>query len=260
MGADETMTVEAGRRIFVALDTPDIAMATKTAAALKGHVGGVKLGKEFFTANGPGGVMAVSLAQLPIFLDLKFHDIPNTVAGAVRAIGHIELAMMTVHASGGAEMIRAACEEAAQSAAKFGTPKPLILAVTVLTSLSDSDMPGLGISGSVADQVHRLADLAQEAGADGVICSPLEVADLRARLGPDFRLVVPGIRPAGSEVGDQQRVMTPAEAVTQGADYLVIGRPITQSDDPVTAADAIATKIDTEIDTEIITKNQGIDE
>ena len=250
MSAAETTTsgpvTEGGERIFVALDTPDIALATKNAAALKGHVGGVKLGKEFFTANGPGGVMAVSLAKLPIFLDLKFHDIPNTVAGAVRAIGHIELAMMTIHASGGSEMIRAACEAAAQSAAKFGTPKPLILAVTALTSLKDADMPRLGISGTAADQVRRLADLAREAGADGIVCSPHEVAALPARLRPDFRLVPPRIRPAGSASGDQQRVMTPGEAVAQGADYLVIGRPITQAGDPVAAADAIATEINAE--------------
>ena len=217
---------DAAKRILCALDTPDAATAIAWADKLGGLVGGVKLGKEFFTANGPSGVMAVALTELPIFLDLKFHDIPNTVAAA-----------------GGAAMIRAAAQAAQEIADKFHFPKPKILGVTVLTSLDDEDMPGLGISGAVADQVTRLAELAHGAGADGIVCAPHEAAAMRGAFGPDFTLVTPGVRPAGSDSGDQKRVMTPREALEAGADYLVIGRPLTGADDPAAALRSIAEEI-----------------
>jgi len=233
----------AAKRIFCALDTPDAATAIAWADKLGDLVGGVKLGKEFFTANGPSGVMAVALTELPIFLDLKFHDIPNTVAAAVRATGVLRPAMLTVHAGGGPAMIRAAAEAAEEIAGVFHFPKPKILAVTMLTCLRDEDMPALGISGGVADQVTRLGELAHGAGADGVICAPHEATVMREAFGPDFILVTPGVRPAGSESGDQKRVMTPGEALAAGADYLVIGRPITGSDDPVAALRSMAASI-----------------
>jgi orotidine-5'-phosphate decarboxylase len=230
----------AAKRIFCALDTPDTATAIAWAEKLVGLVGGVKLGKEFFTANGPSGVMAVALTELPIFLDLKFHDIPNTIAAAVRATGVLRPAMLTIHAVGGTTMIRAAAEAAEEIAETFHFPKPLILAVTVLTSLGDEDMPALGVSGGAADQVMRLAELARDSGADGVICAPHEAAAIRRTLGPGFILVTPGLRPAGAGSGDQKRVMTPAQALEAGADYLVIGRPITGSKDPAAVVRNIA--------------------
>lgn len=231
------MTIrDPSRRIFCALDTTDLSRAAALARELAGKVGGIKLGLEFFGANGPDGVARVSEAGLPIFLDLKFHDIPNTVAGAVRAVLPLKPAMLTVHASGGETMLRAA----AGAAAEAGETQPKILAVTVLTSLDDGDLEAVGQQSPATEQVRRLAALAQNSGLDGVICSPREVVALRAECEPDFCLVVPGIRPTGSGAGDQKRVMSPAEAVAAGADYLVIGRPITQADDPVLAADNIA--------------------
>ncbi len=227
------------RRIFCALDTTDLGRATALAGELAGKVGGLKLGLEFFGANGAAGVARVSEAGLPIFLDLKFHDIPNTVAGAVRAVLPLKPAILTVHASGGGAMLRAATDAAGEA----GPQRPRVVAVTVLTSLDDDDLTAVGQRGPAADQVKRLAALAQEFGADGVVCSPREIAALRAQCGPDFCLVVPGIRPAGAEAGDQKRTMNPAEAVRNGADILVIGRPITQADDPAQAADEIAASL-----------------
>ena len=243
MSPSSVTSDDAAKRIFCALDTPDAATAIAWAEKLGGLVGGVKLGKEFFTANGPSGVMAVTLSELPIFLDLKFHDIPNTVAAAVRATGILRPTMLTVHAGGGAAMIAAAVSAAEEIAATFHFPKPLILGVTVLTSLGDEDMSALGVFGGVADQVMRLAELVHGAGADGIVCASHEASAMRGAFGPDFTLVTPGVRPAGSESGDQKRVMTPAQAVAAGADYLVIGRPITGSDDPAAAARNIAGEI-----------------
>ena len=225
--------------VFCALDSVDLDAAERLARALRGAVGGLKLGKEFFTAHGPQGVAALGAAGLPLFLDLKFHDIPNTVAGAVRAALPLRPAILTVHAAGGRDMLRAAVEAAAGA----GATRPLIVAVTVLTSLDDGDLAALGIADGTRDQTRRLAALACESGVDGVVCSPLEIADLRALGGPDFKLVVPGIRPAGAACGDQKRVMTPEQAVAAGADHLVIGRPITGADDPAAAARAIAASV-----------------
>lgn len=234
--------MDAKDRIFVALDTTDLDRAVTLARALSGRVGGVKLGKEFFTARGPQGVAAVTAERLPLFLDLKFHDIPNTVAGAVASAAALGCFMLTVHASGGGAMVRAAAE-AADKAASAAGHKPLVVAVTVLTSLADDDLDQVGQKGPVAEQVDRLGRLAFGSGADGLVASPLEVAGLRAALGPDCVLVVPGVRPGWAGADDQKRIMTPGEAVASGADYLVIGRPITRADDPAGAAKRIAEEI-----------------
>ena len=225
-------------RIFVALDTTDLDRALALGRGLKGFIGGVKVGKEFFTALGPAGVGALGELGLPVFLDLKFHDIPATVAGAVRAALALKPFIINVHASGGAEMMRAAVEAA------DGPDRPLVVAVTVLTSLADEDLAATGVAGDAAAQVLRLAGLAKRSGLDGVVCSAREAEALRAALGDDFKLVVPGIRPQWAAADDQKRIVTPAEAVAKGADYLVIGRPITAADDPADAARRIAAELD----------------
>jgi orotidine-5'-phosphate decarboxylase len=209
--------------IFVAIDTPDVHRAAALARETLGVAGGVKLGLEFFCANGEEGVLRVAERQMPIFLDLKFHDIPNTVGKAVEAIAHLEPAILTVHAAGGRAMM-----QAARAAAP---PKTKVVAVTVLTSLDEGDLAAAGVHGSAADQVARLTALAQESGIDGIVCSGEEVAAARAAW-PDAFFVVPGVRPAGSEVGDQKRVVTPRQALDEGASVLVIGRPITGANDP----------------------------
>jgi len=227
-------------RIFAALDTTNVEEATALAKRLKGSVGGVKLGLEFFSANGANGVRTVARAGLPIFLDLKFHDIPNTVAGAVRAVVQLRPKILNVHASGGPAMMRAAAEAAREAAEALKAPRPLVIAVTVLTSLDNDDLGAVGQQGPAADQVLRLARLTQDCGLDGVVCSPQEAARVRAACGPDFKLVVPGIRPSLSLSNDQKRTSSPSEAVSAGADYLVIGRPITKAPDPAAAARAMA--------------------
>jgi len=225
-------------RIFVALDTTDLDHALSLASALQGLVGGVKLGKEFFTALGPEGVNAVSALGMPVFLDLKFHDIPSTVAGAVNAALPLAPFMLNVHASGGAAMMRAAADAAAGAQLR-----PLVLAVTVLTSLGDEDLAATGVTGNAAAQVMRLAELAGRCGLDGVVCSAREAEALRAKMGNDFKLVVPGIRPDWAATDDQKRITTPSQAVKLGADYLVIGRPITGAADPAIAAKRIAEEL-----------------
>ncbi len=224
-------------RILCAIDTTDLEHATKLAGRLTGHVGAVKLGKEFFTAHGPAGVARIAATGQRIFLDLKYHDIPNPVAGAVRAAATLGCFLLTLHASGGAAMLRAAIE------ARGDAETPCLLAVTVLTSLSDADLDAVGQNTPVADQVLRLGRLARDAGIDGLVASPHEVALLRAGLGPDCLLVVPGVRPAWAGADDQKRIMTPAEAVRAGADYLVIGRPTTRAGDPAETARRIADEI-----------------
>ncbi len=224
-------------RVIAALDTADLATARSWAAAIGPNCGLFKLGLEFFLANGAAGYRAVG--GRPVFLDLKLHDIPTTVAGAVRAVLPLAPSMLTLHAGGGAAMIAAA----RQAAATAGDARPLLLAVTVLTSLDAAALAATGVVGTPADQVLRLARLPMAAGADGLVCSPLEVATLRAALGPGPKLVVPGIRPAGTAIGDQARVMTPREAVAAGADWIVVGRPITGATDPGAAAAAIAADI-----------------
>lgn len=227
-------------RILCAIDTPDLEVAKRLAGDLAGAVGGIKLGKEFFTAHGPAGVTALEALGQRVFLDLKYHDIPNTVSGAVRAAAALDCFMLTVHASGGEAMLRAAVSAAAEAG---GDARPLVMAVTVLTSLSGGDLDAVGQIGPVADQVLRLGRLAQGCGTDGLVASPLEVAALRQELGPDCTLVVPGVRPVWAGTDDQIRVMTPAQAVQAGADYLVVGRPITRADDPGGAARRIADEL-----------------
>ena len=221
--------------VFVALDTTDLDQARRLAASVRGSVGGLKLGLEFFNAHGPAGVRPFVESGLPVFLDLKYHDIPNTVAGAVRAAARLGVSILNVHAQGGAAMMRAALD-----AAKSVSPSTRLIAVTMLTSLGDEDLPSLGLQPPVADQVLRLAALTRECGLDGVVCSAHEIVRLRKALGPDFLLVVPGIRPTGSELGDQRRVMGPAQARDAGANILVVGRPITGAPDPGLAARDIA--------------------
>jgi orotidine-5'-phosphate decarboxylase len=222
-------------RIFVALDTPDLGKAAGLAQALAGQVGGLKIGKEFFAAQGPDGVRAVAGGE-PLFLDLKFHDIPNTVAGAIRAVVHLRPFMVNVHASGGRAMMQAAGEAAREVAEDLEVTRPLVLGVTVLTSLDEDDLDDVGQRGPARDQTLRLANLARDCGLDGVVCSPREITALRTACGPNFLLVVPGIRPTWAVAGDQKRIMTPAEALGAGADYLVVGRPITGAPDPLAAA------------------------
>lgn len=231
--------MDAKNRIYCALDTPDLDAALALARALAGHVGGLKLGLEFFTACGPDGFRRVAETGLPIFLDLKLHDIPNTVASTVTALAPLGPAILTIHASGGPAMMRAAAE-AAESADRAGAARPLIIGVTVLTSLDNADMVRMGVGDGVDGQAMRLAELAHDSGLDGVVCSPREVEAIRAECGDDFFLVVPGIRPEGADADDQKRVMTPRQAVEAGADILVIGRPITRAADPAAAAAAIA--------------------
>jgi len=227
----------AANPVFVALDTTEPAVAKVLSESLIRRVGGLKLGLEYFTANGPAGLAELRCSGLPLFLDLKLHDIPNTVAAAMRSITRLGgVAVTTLHASGGADMIRAAADAAAETAAKHAVIRPQVIAVTILTSLDQAAAEAVGFAGPVADQVRRLARLAQDNGADGIVCSPLEIDAVRAECGPDFTLVVPGIRPAWSEAGDQKRVLTPAEARDKGADILVIGRPITAAADPAAAA------------------------
>ena len=227
-------------RVFCALDTNEATTAKRLAQQVKGHVGGLKLGLEFFLAQGAAGYRAIADAGVPIFLDVKLHDIPNTVAGAVKSLLPLEPCFITLHASGGAAMMRAAVEAAAT-----GKMRPQLLGVTVLTSLDQKDLAGMGHAASVEEQVLLLAQLAKDNGLDGVVCSPAEVALLRRVLGPDFILMVPGIRPAWAAANDQKRVMTPKEAVDAGASHLVIGRPITAAADPVDAAKRIAMEIAT---------------
>jgi orotidine-5'-phosphate decarboxylase len=230
--------------ILCAIDTADEERAHALVRGLGGTVGGIKLGLEFFVARGPAGVERLAAVMAPetlLFLDLKLHDIPNTVAGAVRAAARLRPALLTIHCSGGRAMMAAAAAAAAQSAA--GGERMRILGITVLTSLDQGDLAAIGQQGGVADQVLRLAALARSSGLDGVVCSPHEVAALRAVCGPDFLLVVPGIRPTGAGTGDQKRVMSPAAALAAGADHLVIGRPITEAADPAAAAAAILAEI-----------------
>jgi orotidine-5'-phosphate decarboxylase len=217
-------------RIYVALDTPDLDRAKAVAQNVRHHVGGLKLGLEFFAANGQAGVHAMQELGLPIFLDLKLHDIPNTVAKAIQALGPLAPAILTVHASGGRAML-----EDAKAAAAKGTK---VIAVTMLTSLDVADLAATGVSGSGHDQVVRLTELARDAGVDGIVCSGAEVAAAKA-LWPKGFFVVPGVRMPDGVIGDQKRVVTPRQALDAGASILVVGRPITQAQDPDAAARAI---------------------
>ncbi len=241
-------------RLIVALDVSSAAQARQIVQSIGESANTYKVGKQLFTAEGPQVVRDLLASGRKVFLDLKFHDIPNTVAGAVTEAAKLGVSMLTVHASGGSKMLKAAVEAAAQSASK-----PMVLAVTVLTSLSDADLAELGVSGHVQTQVLRLGSLARQAGCGGLVASALEARELRRELGNDFAIVTPGIRPAGTVGGphlpavgkcgdskrpdDQARILTPKEAIAAGATYLVVGRPIHDAADPAQAAAAIVREI-----------------
>jgi orotidine-5'-phosphate decarboxylase len=225
-------------RIIVALDYPQARPALDLAAGLDPARVRLKVGKELFTAAGPAVVERLQALGFQIFLDLKFHDIPNTVAAACRAAAEMGVWLINVHASGGRAMM-----EAARAALDGGNVRPRLIAVTVLTSLDDAALHEAGSRWTAAEGVQQLAALAQSCGLDGVVCSPQEAAVLRAQAGPEFLLVTPGIRPAGAAAGDQKRIQTPAAALRAGASHLVIGRPITQATDPMAALAAIESEI-----------------
>ena len=234
---------DAAGRIIIALDVKSgregLEMAGRLDAARI-----FKVGLELFTAEGPGFLENLRASGKEIFLDLKLHDIPNTVAGAVRSGARHGVRMMTLHTAGGSAMMTAAAVAARETSDLEGTVRPLLLGVTVLTSLKEDDLAEIGMNPCVEDQVLRLAGLARAAGLDGVVCSPREIAAVRRESGPDFLIVTPGIRPAGADVQDQKRIMTPEEAVALGADYLVIGRPITAAPSPGEAFRKIAAAVE----------------
>jgi orotidine-5'-phosphate decarboxylase len=231
-------------RIVAALDVPDPDSAARLAGKLAGHVGMFKVGLELFVGHGPSVMAAVKKFGLPVFLDLKLHDIPQTVEGAARGAGALGAALVTVHASGGAAMIAAARRGLHAGAASAGLPAPRLVAVSVLTSLDSDDLAAVGLEGTPRDAALRLARLAIGVGADGVVCSPEEVSAIRRAVGSAAVLVVPGVRPAGVAAGDQRRTGTPSQAVGDGATYVVVGRPLRDSPDPAAAADAIAAEIE----------------
>ena len=226
-------------RLIVALDVSSAVAVRHIVQTIGDAAGTYKVGKQLFTAEGPQVVRDLVASGRKVFLDLKFHDIPNTVAAAVRSACELGVAMLTVHASGGSKMLKAAVEAAAQSPAK-----PLVLAVTVLTSFADADLQEVGVSGTALSQVLRLGALARNAGCGGLVASAKEVKELRRELGEGFAIVTPGVRPAGSAAGDQARVVTPADAVAAGSTYLVVGRPILDAPDPAKAAAAIISEIE----------------
>lgn len=232
--------------IFCAIDTTDIDRAIAIAAAMQRAGCGIKLGMEFFNSHGPQGVRQIKEAyqDLPLFLDLKYHDIPNTVAGAMRAVTYLGVDYVNIHASGGFDMMRAANDAVNEEADKQGCEPPKILAVTILTSLDDEALKALGQVTPVQEQVVRLAQLTQKAGLSGIVCSAHEIEAIRSVCGSEFVLMVPGIRPSGSAIGDQKRVMTPEQALQKGATHLVIGRPITGAEDPALAALDIIASLD----------------
>lgn len=227
-------------RIIVALDYPDAQQAYQFVDRIEAGSCKLKVGKELFTAEGPRFVESLTSKGFDVFLDLKFHDIPNTVAKACAVAADLGVWMMNVHALGGRKMMEAAREALAQKQ----TP-PLLIAVTILTSMASEDIHAIGLTGEPAENVSRLAALADIAGLDGVVCSPQEVAMLRAQHSDRFQLVTPGIRPTYSAVGDQKRIMTPTQAIKSGSSYLVIGRPITQSNDPMQALAMISEEVKT---------------
>jgi orotidine-5'-phosphate decarboxylase len=227
--------------ILVALDVESAAKAVELADALRGSVGGFKIGKQLFTAAGPDMVRELTSRGDRVFLDLKFHDIPNTVAGAVQSAVATGAWMVNVHASGGSAMMKAAAESARTTAEKLSLPRPLVIAVTVLTSMDDHALREVGVNRPMIDQVVQLARLAQDSGLDGVVASPQEVMAIRQACGPHFQIVTPGIRPADQQgKDDQARTLTPADAMAAGSSYLVIGRPITAAPNPREAAERIA--------------------
>lgn len=232
-------------RVFVALDVESLEDAGRLLDQLEGAVTGVKIGSQLFTSAGPAAVELAHKRGHRVFLDLKFHDIPNTVAGAVRSAARLGVFMLNVHAAGGLQMMRAAAEAAAQAAREFGVGRPICLGVTVLTSLDRRALETeVGVTASVEGHVLRLAEAARQAGLDGCVASPQEIRRIRLALGSRFAIVTPGIRPRAATEDDQKRVATPRAALDAGADYLVIGRPITDARDPKAAAAAIISELE----------------
>jgi len=225
--------------IIVALDVSDLKSALILVEQLAPVVGAFKVGKELFVSAGPEVVRAIRATGAPVFLDLKFHDIPTTVSRAVEAATRLDVQMLTIHASGGTEMMRAAEQSAQALAARLGRPPPLVLGVTILTSLDSNELAEIGMNPNVGHQVERLASLAANAGLRGLVCSPLEIAGLRQIIPTDMQLITPGIRPADSNKDDQKRTLSPKEAIAAGADWLVIGRPICGAANPRAAAELI---------------------
>jgi orotidine-5'-phosphate decarboxylase len=225
--------------IIAALDVPAAAEALKLAEQLKPVVGAFKIGSQLFTSAGPDIVRRIREGGSSVFLDLKFHDIPNTVAKAVAAATRLDVQMLTIHLGGGSEMIRAAAEAARQTALAANRPPPLVLGVTVLTSMNSETLAEVGCEGNVARQVERLARLAMKTGLTGLVCSPLEIAALRNLLPPSVRLVTPGIRTGAEKADDQKRTLSPKEAIAAGANWLVIGRPLYAAENPRAAAESI---------------------
>jgi orotidine-5'-phosphate decarboxylase len=225
--------------IFCALDTADLNRAQKLTESLRGHVHGFKLGLEFFLAHGEAGCKKIAHFGTPIFLDLKLHDIPNTVAAAINALLPIRPRFMTIHTSGGPAMLEAAVDAAGMA----GTERPKLLGVTVLTSIDGKDLEAVGQGKDVLQQTVRLAKLAQDKGLDGIVCSPQEIKAVREACGPEFVIMVPGIRPSWTKTDDQKRTMTPTEAKAAGASFIVIGRPITESENPAETARRIASEV-----------------
>jgi orotidine-5'-phosphate decarboxylase len=225
-------------RLIIALDVSRASEAQKIVTQIGEAASTYKVGKQLFTAEGPQVVRDLLASGRKVFLDLKFHDIPNTVAGAVSSAAGLGVSMLTVHASGGSKMLKAAAQAAASS-----TSKPIVLAVTVLTSLNDADLQELGLPVGVADQVLRLAGIARNAGCTGIVASAHEAASIRRNLGEGFPIVTPGVRPTGGDVGDQARVVTPADAFKAGATHIVVGRPITADANPAEAAKRILAEI-----------------
>lgn len=230
------------KKIIVAIDTIDTREALNLTKIIP-DVGAFKLGLEYFSANGPQGIKLISDTGVKIFLDLKFHDIPNTVAGAIKAILDLQPYMFTVHLSGGYNMLHKANEVVKEYCEINSLKKPIILGVSVLTSIDNNDFLSLGIKGKVEDQVIRLAKLAKDAGLDGLVSSAKELQIIRKEIGQDLILVTPGIRPLGGEINDQKRIVTPSQAINNGANYLVIGRPITASNDPRKSLDDLSKEI-----------------
>jgi orotidine-5'-phosphate decarboxylase len=231
-------------RLIVALDLDNLEQVKKLVRLLAPEVGMFKVGKQLFTCAGPQAVRVIQELGGEIFLDLKFHDIPNTVAKAAIEATRLGVKMFNVHASGSLEMMRATVREVRRICRQEKRRQPIMLAVTVLTSLNQDDLKRVGVDGRVVDQVVRLALLTKEAGMDGVVASPHEVADIRAACGRRFVIVTPGIRPVDAGRNDQQRVMTPAGAIAAGVDYIVVGRPILEAKDPVAAARAVAAEME----------------
>ena len=236
---------QARNKLIVALDVSSAEVAMQAADQLRGQVGVFKVGAELFSAEGPAVVRQRVDIRDKVFLDLKFNDIPNTVRAAARSAARLGVSMFTIHANGGAKMMQAALEGAREGAAGAGVTRPLVLAVTVLTSLDGDDLSAIGLSGTPEEAVVRLARLAQCAGVDGIVASPKEIASIRKACGPKLVIVTPGIRPASAQARDDQaRIATPLAAIQAGADYLVVGRPILQAPDPAAAADAIIAEME----------------